>query len=230
MKISAINYNNKTSQVINNKKTPAFKGMYEQYVSKFNRYGCEKVGERFSPYYNKCLILNTYRELIKFLKQFPDSCRTPLFDEVFKEPKYADNPMALLEDLHEGTGTIACKALSVEASKWHLCYNSPKDNAYPLIINDKDQKECLIIERVETPTISKIFDTFAEESKEKNGYYNIRFTRGLFHSIVFGLNRRGNLVFSNISEEVPKSHHRHYKADEFDKDFNLIKTYKPDLR
>lgn len=225
MKISAIKFNN-TRQSTYNSQNISFNGCYENYIKTFNNFGYQRLGQGFSNIHNKNVAIGTYTNLINTLKQFPTNCRTNLFDRVFNDSKYSASPFTLLNDLHEGVGSIACQALSVEASKHHNCNETPYHLSYPLISNPQNNKACLVLARIDLDAISKGIRSLFGCEDEKNGFFRLMFIKDFHHRITYDLTDSGHFFFCNVSEDASTLSHLYYKAHEFHRDFEHYKSYR----
>lgn len=218
MKISAVSFNT------NYKKATNFKGYYENYVKTFDDYAYQKLGHGFSSRYNKEVIIGTYKTLLNSLKQFPENCKTLLFNQIFDDSKYLDSPYKLLKDLHEGIGSIACQALSVEAKKHHNCYETPHHNAYPLVSNE-NKKACLILENESLDPLAKGIRFLFGRPDEKNGFFRLKFVKDFHHPVTYILTDDENLFFCNVAENTSNRLRLQYKAHVFNDKFEHIKSY-----
>lgn len=224
MRISAIKFND-TKKFVNPSKSITFKGCQENYIKAFDKFAYQKLGKGYSKEHNKNIVLGSYTNLINLLKQFPTNCRTELFDNVFNDYKYSTSPYQLIKDLHEGTGSIACKALSVEASKYHDCKETPYHLSYPLISNPQNNKACLVLARVDLDIISKGLRFLLGSEDEKNGFYRLMFIKDFHHKITYDLTDSGHFFFCNVSEDASYNYHLYYKAHEFHRDFEHYRSY-----
>lgn len=223
MKILGINYNNRVNHTTS-KKSPSFKGYHENYIKTYDKYVFQKLGEGYSSTHNKEVILGGYKSLIKALKEFPAKYRTQLFDEIFNDPKYLESPYTLLEDLHNGEGSMACKALSVEANKHHNSSAEKFYHSYPLVINEKN-KACLVLARItDNPLVSGLRRLIYNYDK-KNGDYQLIFLKDYHHTINHAIGFRKHFYYCNNSEDTSHAGHSYYKAHEFHRDFEHYRSY-----
>lgn len=216
---------NGNTRNVNNKKSLNFKGYYEDFTRNMDYYAVQtKMKESFSKNMNKYLITNAYKNLIYSLKQFPENLRTPLFNEIFNDPKYKESPYALLSDLHEGTGSIACQALSVEAKKQHCLQESLGWPAYPLVTDEK-KTACILVSHNYFTPLDKALRFLANRPSEKNGFFTLKCYQNFNKWVEWYLMDNGNLFFCNTAEPESIANIAGHRGYVYNKEFNRVKDY-----